>query len=481
MTNRADKAPYAMGLENATREVEETQIPVRGSLPPWLAGTLLRVAPARFEVGEQSYRHWFDGLAMLHRFGIADGRVTYASRFLHSAAYEEAKARGGIARGEFATDPCRSLFGRAMSMLVGSPPTDNGVVSVDRIGEAVVALTETRLPVVFDPDTLETLGNHAYASDVLRATTTAHPHHDNTRHYTYLTRFGRRSFYCLIAQDDVDGRERTIAEIPVDLPAYMHSFGMSARSLVLVEGPFVVDPLRLLVGNAPFIRNFRWRPERGTLVRAFDKETGEERGRWRLPAFFSFHHVNAFEQERTLFVDLVAYDDASVIDALYLDQLRSCAPQTMAGRLVRLRLPLDGGEPQIEPLSATPIELTRIDYDRRAGEPYRIVWGASASAPGAFLDGLARIDISEEPERNARIWHEPGTYPGEPIFVARPGGRAEDDGVLLSVVLDTIARRSFLLVLDAATMTEIARAETPEIVTLGFHGLFRPRPERRRD
>jgi carotenoid cleavage dioxygenase-like enzyme len=32
-----------------------------------------------------------------------------------------------------------------------------------------------------------------------------------------------------------------------------------------------------------------------------------------------------------------------------------------------------------------------------------------------------------------------------------PGGYAEDDGVLLSVVLDAGQRRSFLLVLDAAT------------------------------
>lgn len=470
MTSGNDEAPWAIGLRSAVREVDALEIAVRGDLPPWLAGTLLRVAPARFEVGAQSYRHWFDGLAMLHRFDIAGGRVTYASRFLRSASFEEAKARGGISRGEFATDPCRSLFGRTMAVMLGAPPTDNGVVAIDRIGEAVVALTETRLPVVFDPETLETLGNHAYEADVDRATTTAHPHRDGARAYTYLTRFGRRSVYRLIVQEGA--RETTLVEIPVERPAYMHSFGMSAKSLVLVEGPLVVDPLLMMLVNAPFIQNFRWRPERGTLVRAFDKETGAERGVWRLPALFSFHHVNAFEAERALVVDLVAYDDARVIDELYLDRLRREAPPTIAGRLVRLTLPTDGGEPDVRVLSDTPIELPRIDYERRAGEPYRIVWGASASAPGAFLDTLARIDLSEEKSGNARLWHEPGTYPGEPVFVPRPGGRGEDDGVLLSVVLDTRTRRSFLLVLDAARMTEIARAETPEAITLGFHGTF---------
>lgn len=33
------------------------------------------------------------------------------------------------------------------------------------------------------------------------------------------------------------------------------------------------------------------------------------------------------------------------------------------------------------------------------------------------------------------LWREEGTFPGEPIFVPRPGGVREDDGVLLSVVL----------------------------------------------
>lgn len=34
-----------------------------------------------------------------------------------------------------------------------------------------------------------------------------------------------------------------------------------------------------------------------------------------------------------------------------------------------------------------------------------------------------------------QVWQEEGTYPGEPIFVPRPGGSQEDDGILLSVVL----------------------------------------------
>ncbi|MDQ5832550.1 MAG: carotenoid oxygenase family protein, partial [Actinomycetota bacterium] len=45
-------------------------------------------------------------------------------------------------------------------------------------------------------------------------------------------------------------------------------------------------------------------------------------------------------------------------------------------------------------------------------------------------------------------------------------------GVVLSVVLDTAAARSFLLVLDAGSFEELARAEAPHHIPFGFHGQY---------
>lgn len=44
-----------------------------GQIPPWLQGTLLRNGPGMHTVGESTYNHWFDGLALLHSFAIRDG------------------------------------------------------------------------------------------------------------------------------------------------------------------------------------------------------------------------------------------------------------------------------------------------------------------------------------------------------------------------------------------------------------------------
>jgi carotenoid cleavage dioxygenase-like enzyme len=127
------------------------RLPVEGALPGWLAGALLRTGPAKFEAGARGYSHWFDGLAMLHRFAFADGAVTYANRFLDSRAYRAARDTGRIAYSEFATDPCRTLFKRVVTSFVPPEFGDNANVNIARRGEEFVALGESPLPVRFDP------------------------------------------------------------------------------------------------------------------------------------------------------------------------------------------------------------------------------------------------------------------------------------------------------------------------------------------
>src|SRR5918995_1051769 len=127
-----DRSPYHIGFSTLDRETTLDDLAVRGTVPPWLSGTLVRTAPAKFEVGDRGYNHWFDGLAMLHKFA-----------------------------------------------------------------SEVVAYTETRMPIRFDPDTLNTLGGYGYDERIKGPISTAHPHLDHARgrHYTYVLEFGWRSNY----------------------------------------------------------------------------------------------------------------------------------------------------------------------------------------------------------------------------------------------------------------------------------------------
>ena len=100
----------------------------------------------------------------------------------------------------------------------------------------------------------------------------------------------------------------------------MHAFGMSERYLILAEYPLRVNPLKLAFSGRAFIKNYRWQPEQGTRFQVFDRETGALRGTYETEAFFAFHHVNAFERGDELVIDLVAFEDTTIIDSLYLDE-----------------------------------------------------------------------------------------------------------------------------------------------------------------
>jgi carotenoid cleavage dioxygenase-like enzyme len=466
------RSGFQAGFSTLEREIVVDRLPTRGTVPAWLKGTLLRNGPAQFEVGPNRFRHWFDGLAMLHRFSIAGGQVSYANRFLRSHPYRKAVETGRITYGEFATDPCRSLFNR-VSNLFFPEPADNGLVNIARLAERFVALTESPLPVAFDPQTLETLGFPRYEG-VGGHITTAHPHYDPAREavVNYVTRISRTSSYNVHAIPRGTMRRTLIGSVKVEQPAYMHSFGMTESYVVLVEFPRFFDPIGLALKRGPYIANSRWRPEKGARFLVMDKRSGALAGTFQAEAFFAFHHVNAFEQGGAVVVDIAAYGDDAIIDKLLLDELKGPGggriPQP---ELRRYRLPRGGSSAQYEVLSDQAIDLPRIDYRRSNARDYRFAYGIGTrrDRPDDFIDQLVKVDVRE---RRARVWFEDGCYPGEPVFVAAPGATGEDDGVVLSVVLDAGRDISFLVILAAGSFEEVARAEVPHRIPFGLHGLF---------
>ena len=392
------------------------------------------------------------------------GEVSYASRFLETRAYRAAKEKGEIAYSEFATDPCRSLYQRVTAMF--SPKiTDNANVNLVKLGERFIAMTETPIPVQFDAGTLAAAG---VAYDVPGMLTTAHPHVDRATNgmLNYAAKLGPRSSYRFFLVPPDATKPRVIAERPVRHPAYMHSFGVTDRWLVLAEFPFVVNPPSLALSGRPYIENYRWRPELGTRFHLFNRETGEASGPFQADARFGFHFVNAYEDGDEVVADICTFPDAGIVHDLYLERLREGKPIAQP-TLERFRLSSRGGDASVERLVDEHMELPRINYGRCNERPYRYAWGVGSD--GGWLDRIVKADVVE---RRASTWREDGCYPGEPVFVASSEAADEDGGVLLSIVLDARKGNSFLLVLDAGSLDELARAEVPHHIPFGFHGQF---------
>jgi carotenoid cleavage dioxygenase-like enzyme len=80
---------YKPGFQTLHQEVVVENLPISGTVPAWLKGTLLRNGTAQFETVQGKLNHWFDGFAMLHAFTFQNGNISYRNKFLQSDAYKD--------------------------------------------------------------------------------------------------------------------------------------------------------------------------------------------------------------------------------------------------------------------------------------------------------------------------------------------------------------------------------------------------------
>ena len=462
---------YQLGFANIEDELVIDKLSVTGKLPEWVEGTLFRNGPGMFKAGNQDYRHWFDGLSMLHKFSFKAGNISYANKFLQCKAYHEAKENNRISYSEFATDPCYSLFDRVKEIF-DPKITDSAKVNVARLGGKFVAMGEPSLQMEFDPDTLNSLGVYTYDDKPKQHITTVHPHEVDNEVINLTTRFGRVSSYRFMSRPEGENPQ-LIASHKVKEPAYLHSFGLSPSYLILTEFPYVVNPLKILFHAKPFIENYVWKPHRGTRIFIFNRKNGTLVKQFEADPFFAFHHINAFERGEELYFDIVTYPDPEIIQSFYLDRIRSEGKKLPGGQIRRFHADMAGNKDiSYRILSDEAIELPRFDYEHyHMDSDYRYVYSVGVNKAGnnSFYDQVVKSDLKTE---QAKIWYEKNCFPGEPVFLPNPNRKSEDDGVNLSVVLDEANGNSFLLILDSVTFTEIARAVIPQPILFGYHGNF---------
>jgi beta,beta-carotene 9',10'-dioxygenase len=470
----AAEQPYffEQGVNTNQHEYSLENVPVNGKFPEWLTGNYIRNGPGMYNLPNRRMNHWFDAMGALHSFTISNGQIGYRCRYIDCASYRHVKETGELKYSEFATDPCQSLFRKIQSYVFPTLPnmTDNPKINVAKIGEKFMALGETPMQVEFDVHTLKAVGVEEVVPGAFAYKTTAHPHFDQDHAYNLVVKFGMQSHYKIYDMARHGGKP--LASIPVRKPAYLHGFGMSKKYFIIAAGPLVVVPLQLLFWKRPYIENHKWLPREGASIWVIDKSNGKTVAHFETDPFFSFHHVNAWEEGDELVMDINAYDDASIVEKYYLKELEKPGSILPFGTLRRYRMNLRTKKIAHHTISEACIELPRIDYERfNTDGNYGHTYGVSIhpSKREGFYNSIVKINTRNG---DSTYWNEEGCYPGEPCFVPRPGSKSDEDGVLLSIVLDAKNKNSFLLLLDAANLTEIARATVPEAIVYGFHAEF---------
>jgi len=450
---RADEGPVAL---DAT---------VRGKVPAWLRGDLVRVTPAVFDRAGWRAHHWFDGLGALFSFRIDGSGVHFRQRLMETEVEKSART-GHAPRTSFGSPADRPLWSRAFSP--APTVTDNANVNVVSLGDERVALTESPYQWSFDPDTLQLRRLVDYGDRLGELAMLAHPHFDFARDrvVSAAPEFGAASGIVLYEHAPASRTRTPIGRVKVRRVPYLHAFGLTPRHAILVGHPFDVSSLQFLWSSRGFIDHFAWRPGEGTRLWLVDRATGAVREHT-AAAGFAFHVVNAFEQGGDTAIDVALFPDSTIVGALRTDALLRDGFPELAPSIVRWRL-TPGREPAaVETLLGEGFDFPTIAYRLRSGQRHTLAWGARISS-GARRSQIVRLDE----QGRTLVYSEPGVVLGEPVLVTAPSATREDDAVLLTVGAAMEGDRSVLVVLDAATLEPLAHAEVPLPIPLGFHGSF---------
>uniref|UniRef100_A0A8C5Q1S2 Carotenoid-cleaving dioxygenase, mitochondrial n=1 Tax=Leptobrachium leishanense TaxID=445787 RepID=A0A8C5Q1S2_9ANUR len=515
-------------FQTVTETPEPVPTKITGTIPEWIKGSLLRNGPGRFEFGNDTYNHWFDGMALMHRFKIRDGSVTYLSKFLQSDSYKQNMSANRIVISEFGTlampDPCKSGFDRFMSKFQ-LDSTDNCNVNFVRYNGDYYVSTETNFIRKVDPEELNTLEKVDWSQFIAVNGATAHPHYDpDGTSYNMGNSYGKQGTrYNIIkvpaqrsgSEETLEGAQVICSIEPQEKmkPSYYHSFGMTENYVVFLEQPLKLNILKILTSQLQgksFLDCMELEPKYNTVFHVINKHTGKAHTtHFSSAPFMSFHQINAYEDQGCIVLDICCQDDGMAFDLFRLQNLRKSGQalkevlkQFSPAFPRRYVLPLVPGPGSTQNVETNPLnyssatatqladgkvwcthenlydhaldscglEFPQINYFKYNTKKYRFFYGCGFQQ--LIGNSLIKVDVET---KKAKIWKETGFYPSEPIFVPAPQSAEEDDGVILSAVLTPHQDQStFLLVLDAKDFTELGRAEVPVHIPYGFHGIFVP-------
>jgi carotenoid cleavage dioxygenase len=461
MNAPANLNPYLTGnFAPLTSEDDFADLPVRGTLPAALRGTLFRNGPnPQFEPRDANH-HWFLGDGMLHAFRFADGKARYSNRYVRTPKWE-AEHRAGHA-----------LFGSWGNPMTTDPDfvgKDSGVANTNIVWHAnrLLALEEGHQPFAVDPRSLSPLGYVPLAGDAGRFT--AHPKLDPETGEMIFFGYGvgAMPLSAGMVYGVVNKSGTTIRLDRFDAPfaSMVHDFMVTRDHVMFPVLPLTLSLSRAMNGLPPVA----WEPSKGARVGVMARNAGIDSIRWfSTDACYVFHVMNAWEEGAQLFADVMEYPNAPLFPNA--DGSRGLPARAI---LVRWAFDLDAQSNTImrTVLDDMAGEFPRVD-DRRAGLSYRHGWFAASSRNESDVkfDAIAHVDHASGRKKTFVL--PQGDVTSEPVFVPRADNAPEGDGWILAVVYRAGGNRSDCVVLEAQDIAAgpIATVSLPRRVPFGFHG-----------
>ncbi|PSC73715.1 carotenoid oxygenase [Micractinium conductrix] len=486
---------------------------VEGTIPAELEGTLLRNGPGLFEVGGAAIPQPFDGDGMIAMLAFQGGKAFFANRYVRTEGFvKEQAAQRLLYRGAFSVgNPAGAGLYNPFDLSVKGI-ANTGVV---HWGGKLLALYERDLPYELSTPDLKTRGQ------TLPVPSKA-PYFG--AHYRILQESdGSRRLVAFNAEEagqtnrinmfEYDESLKMVQRIEFELPdaafGFFHDFLVTQNYYIFLENPMSLDLWKVatqyMLGRACIAECIAWDGGRKkTRVHLIPRPGGAAAGgadpaagrrTFETSPFFSFHHANAFEAAAAggggggaptkVVIDTVANHDGIDFGANFETGPSYYNDDVGRGTLTRVVLDLQAGTasqhrlmdracefPCVAPaVTGRPHRHTYLVGSRFAGAE---TWGAPQAVCKVSLDPEAGVAQPCGPQAVQQDVYYPGRtcFAQEPIFVPRPGGQAEDDGWVMSLVFDADSQRTSLVILDARQLSAgpVATIKLPHMLPMGLHG-----------
>jgi carotenoid cleavage dioxygenase len=428
-----------------TEEITAFDLPVIGELPAELCGRYLRNGPNPITPPDQTSHHWFVGDGMVHGIRLLDGKAEwYRNRYVGSKTVAEFRGQPDIS-------------GRNWNDSGLGPNTNVGGFA----GTTWAMVEAGGCPVELTYE-LETVGRNDF-NGTLPGAFTAHPKVDPDTGEMHAMVYAWAEWldhvqYVVVGND---GRVRRTLDIPLPGMTMLHDMSLTQRYAVVYDQPCTVDLDLAFAGRFPF----RWNPDYGNRVGLLPREGGVGDIVWvDAPLCYSFHPLNAYDaDDGSIVIDLCVYD------VMFANDLLGPFGDGGMARLERWTI-----NPTTRTMSVDVVDHTPNEFPRHRGsltaKPHRYGYCAQPSTDPRVGWPTLKHDFATGTRQ--LFDHGATRAAGEPVFVARPGGTAEDDGWLVTFVHDLPTDRAEFVVLDAQDFDRgyVARVPLPQRVPFGFHG-----------
>lgn len=465
---------YLKGFDSVTQEYKSILLSAEvNNLPEWFSGKVLRVGPAKFNIGNQKLNHWFDGLAMVYKFEKIDNNIIFSNSFLKSPQYR-ANLKNKMLFDEFATtspkNKLQKIFTSIKRILKISKERPSCNVNFMKAGKNLLAITEVTNTIKLDNDGISTLGEYSFNDDIKGQITCAHPQYDpdTKEQFNFAVSIGKDFEYSIFRMGNREEKRDIICKFKSKDFFYSHSLFLTKNYIILYAGPLRAKAASFLTKT--FNESLYYKKDARCEFIFIDRSSGEI-SKIDSERMLFLHSVNAYEKDGFVNLDIVAYlDELNPYDNLYLDKIKK-GSFMMRTELRRYEVDILNKNSGYKILSKQNLEFPRINPDFLTKE-YRYVYAAmqNQETPEEFFNGIVKVDLENNQEDICLLGE--GEYVSEPIFIKEPGATNEDDGLIFINVLDAKKDLSYISILNAKDLTLLYKAYLPIKIPFSLHGIY---------